>query len=159
MAYDLNRIPDEIEDIRYCVFDVNDPEYYDYFFVPLIFLESFYSPAMVLEIGSHKIQMPLDWSVVACDEEYSDIEILPLTALNDRGFNALTYNPLTDSFPTPHEIDVVDVYAEVKWFFPKLRNGTLLVVPLEEGPNPDCAMFVKNKNKALDKLDVAELFT
>ena len=33
---------DEIDDLRYCVLDVNDPEYFDYFWHPLVFLESFY---------------------------------------------------------------------------------------------------------------------
>ena len=47
-VYNLDSVPDEIDDLRYCVLDVNDPEYYDYFWHPLVFLESFYSPAIVL---------------------------------------------------------------------------------------------------------------
>ena len=30
-VYNLDSVPDEIDDSRYCVLDVNDPEYYDYF--------------------------------------------------------------------------------------------------------------------------------
>ena len=41
-VYNLDSVPDEIDDLRYCVLDVNDPEYYDYFWHPLVFLESFY---------------------------------------------------------------------------------------------------------------------
>lgn len=156
--YNLDRIPDEIEDIRYCVFDTNDPQNTDYFFIPLIFLESFFAPAIVLEIGNHRVQMPLDWSIVVCDENYTDLEVMPLTALNDRGFHTLAYNPLNHMVPSAVEVNIVNVYAEVKWFFPKLRNGTLLVVPLEEGNNPRCALFVKDKNKIPDSLTVASLF-
>ena len=46
-AYDLDRIPESSEDIRYCVFDYTNPKDSDYYFVPLIFLESFHAPAAV----------------------------------------------------------------------------------------------------------------
>ena len=39
--YDIDCVPDQIEDIRYCVFDGGDEEFQDYYFLPLIFLESF----------------------------------------------------------------------------------------------------------------------
>ena len=50
-AYDMNDIPDEVEDLRFCVLDNSDPKNPDYFYIPLIFLESFNSPALVLKIG------------------------------------------------------------------------------------------------------------
>ena len=59
-AYDLDKIPNEVEDIRYCVLDYSDSKNPDYFFIPLIFLESFYAPAVVLKIGEYTVQMPLD---------------------------------------------------------------------------------------------------
>ena len=43
-TYDIDCVPDEIEDIRYCVFDGGDEEFQDYYFLPLIFLESFLCP-------------------------------------------------------------------------------------------------------------------
>jgi len=63
-AYDLNEIPDEIEDLRFCVLDNSDPKSPDYFFIPLIFLESFNSPALVLRIGEHTVKMPVDWQLL-----------------------------------------------------------------------------------------------
>ena len=126
--------------------------------MPLIFLESWHSPAAVLEVGEHQIRMPLDWSVVVCDEEYSSLEVIPITDLNDRGFHTLIYNPMKHMVPKPHEVNIVNVFADVKWFFPKLRQGTLLVVPLEEGDCPQCMLFVKDKNKLPDSIDIAELF-
>ena len=50
-SYELNEIPEEVDDIRFCVLDNSDPKEPDYFFIPLIFLESFNSPALVLKIG------------------------------------------------------------------------------------------------------------
>jgi len=156
-AYNLDRIPDEVEDVRYCVFDTTDPTYMDYFFIPLIFLESFYAPAIVIQLGEYTVQMPLDWSIVVCDEDYTALETMPLTSLNDRGFSTMVYNPLNHMVPQPHEVNIVNVYADVKWFFPKLRHGTLLVVPLDNSESPPCALFVKEKNKIPDNLGLEDL--
>ena len=57
-TFELNTLPDEIDDLRYGVLDYSDPNNPDYFFVPLIFLENFYSPAAVLKIGNYQIEMP-----------------------------------------------------------------------------------------------------
>jgi hypothetical protein len=40
---------------------------------------------------------------------------------------------------------------------PKLKNGHILVVPLETGDKPKCALFVKDINKLPDQLDVSTL--
>ena len=60
-SFEMNEIPDEVEDLRFCVLDNSDPKDPDYFFIPLIFLESFNSPALVLKIGEHTVRMPVDW--------------------------------------------------------------------------------------------------
>ena len=52
-VYEIDQVPDEIDDIRFGVFDTSDPEWMDYYFLPLIFLESFYAPAICLQIGEH----------------------------------------------------------------------------------------------------------
>ena len=64
--------------------------------------------------------------------------------LNDRGFDAFTFNPLSSSKPDFYPIDVVDIYTEVKWYFPKIKSGQLLAVPLQNGPKPICDYFVKD---------------
>ena len=66
-TYDLDFVPEEIEDIRYCVLDYSNPKEADYIFVPLVFLESFNSPAAVLQVGNWNIKIPLDWSLIVCD--------------------------------------------------------------------------------------------
>mgnify|MGYP000674918577 CR=1 FL=1 len=53
---DLNTLPDTIEeDIRFSILDNSDPDNPDFFFIPLIFLESFSSPSVVLKIGDKEI--------------------------------------------------------------------------------------------------------
>jgi len=60
-AYELDEIPNEIEELNFCVLDNSNPKEPDYFYIPLIFMESFNSPALVLRIGNSIIKMPADW--------------------------------------------------------------------------------------------------
>lgn len=154
--YDLDMVPNEIDDIRYCILDASDKDDVDYYFLPLIFLESFHAPAICLQIGKHNIQLPMDWSILICDEDYSAVEVVPLTSLNNRGFRALTLNPLKGLSMKSEELAITNIYQDVKWYFPKLKNGHILAVPLDNNPIPQCAFFVKEANKTCD-LQVGDL--
>ena len=158
-CFNLDDLPDQIEeDIRFSVLDNSDPKNPDFFFVPLIFLESFSAPAMVLDIGGQEITMPVDWSIaVGCSESGTDLEILPLTSINDRGFEAFLYNPLK-SFKTDFApINIVNFYTDVKWYFPKMKNGQLLSIPITEGNNPLCAFFVKDISRQCEIIEYERL--
>lgn len=138
--------------------DCSDPKDIDFYWLPLIFLESFNAPAVVLNVGPYQFQMPLDWSILVCDDNYSDMEVMPLTQLNDRGFHAIVFNPLEHMVPLSYEVTISNVYADVKWYFPKLKNGSVLTMPLTDGIQPACSLFVKEGNKVPDPLDMALLF-
>jgi len=141
----MNEIPDEVEDLRFCVFDNSNPKEPDYYFIPLIFLESFNSPALVLKIGGNVIRMPLDWQVLIGEPDLGDLEVVPLSSINDRGFNVFTFNPMAGFSPVFEPVEVIDIYQDVKWYFPKLKPGQMLAVPLaENSEKPMCAFFVKD---------------
>jgi len=153
-AFFLNDLPKEIEDdMRFCVLDNTDPQNPDYFFIPLIFLESFTGPAAVLQIGDQEITMPLDWCTIVGDPEVPEMEVLPLTSLNDRGFKTFCFNPLSSFKPEFLEIDIIDIYQDIKWYFPKMRSGQLLCTPIHSGDKPTCAYFVKEVNRQSEILD------
>jgi len=158
-CFNLDDLPDKLEDdIRFSVLDNSDPKEPDFFFMPLIFLESFNSPAMVLRIGDQEITMPVDWSVaVGCSESGNDIEILPLTSLNDRGFEAFIFNPLTSYKVDFAPLEIVNFYTDVKWYFPKMKNGQLLSTPISENDNPMCAFFVKDISKQSEVIEYGKL--
>ncbi len=156
--YDIDHVPEVVDDLRFCVLDCTETDYIDFFFLPLIYLESFYSPMVVLSIGKYTVKMPLDWSVMVCDEDYSAMEIMPLTSLNDRGFHTVLFNPLKHFVPESKEVVMMDVYSDVKWFFPKLKTGNILVVPVEDGDTPLCALFVKDHTKIPNPLDIGLIF-
>lgn len=157
-TYELDFVPDEIDDIRYCVLDYSDKQNPDYFFMPLVFLEIFNAPAAVLQIGNHSFKMPIDWSLIICDSEVGEPEVIPITSLNDRGFSAFTINPISSYMPSYQPIEITNVYSEVKWHFPKLKQGHLLAVPLDEEDESQCAFFVKETNKIPDVLDISQLW-
>jgi hypothetical protein len=158
-AYNLNNLPDEVDDnMRFSVLDNSNPQEPDFFFMPLIFLESFNSPAMVLRIGKDEVAMPIDWSIAVGDATSScDIEIVPLTSLNDRGFDAFCFNPLSSFRIEFKPIEIVNFYNDVKWYFPKIKNGQLLSIPLTEGENPLCAYFVKDISRQHEIIDLSKI--
>lgn len=100
--------------------------------------------------------MPLDWSILACDEEFNEVEIMSLASLNDRGFHAFIYNPFANATAQSDEINIINVYADVKWFVPKLKPNTLLAVPLDNAPKPRCVYFIKDTTK-LPRFEIADL--
>ena len=159
ISFDLNNLPEEVdEDLRFSVLDNSDAQNPDFFFQPLIFLESFNSPAMVLKIGNDEVTMPIDWSIAVGDSSSSsDIEILPLTSLNDRGFEAFCFNPLSSFRIEFKKIEIVNFYNDVKWHFPKMKNNHLLTVPLNKEPKPLCAYFVKEISRQSEIIDLSKI--
>ena len=157
ISYNLDSLPEEIDDLRFAILDNSNPQNVDYHYIPLIFLESFNAPALVIKIGKHTIKMPVDWQILIGEKEHGDLETLPLTSINDRGFNVFEFNPLTSFSPTFLPIEVIDIYHDVTWFAPRLKNGQFLCVPLEDGPNPKCAYFVKEISRNCEIVDVSQV--
>jgi len=151
--YELDTLPEEIDDMRFAILDNSDPACPDYHYIPLIFLESFNSPALVLRIGDNVIKMPMDWQILIGESDLGDLEVLPLTSINDRGFCAFQFNPLTSFRPSFPGIEILDVYHEVAWYAPKLKNGQMLAVPISNGPNPECVYFVKDISRNCEVVD------
>jgi len=158
-CFSLTNLPDELdEDFRFSVLDNSDPNDPDFFFIPLIFLESFTSPAIVLELNGNEIVMPLDWNIAVGDRHTGhNLEILSLTGLNDRGFDAFLFNPLTSTQASYAEIKVTNFYNDLKWYFPKTKNGQLISIPITDGDNPLCAFFVKDISRQQEIIDFCNL--
>jgi hypothetical protein len=158
IKYNLENLPDEVDDVRFAILDNSNPSNVDYYFIPLIFLESFNSPALVLQIGDRKIKMPVDWQILIGEKEHGDLETLPLTSINDRGFNAFIFNPLSSFRIDFAPIEIVDIYHDVTWYAPRLRNGQFLCVPIEDGPKPRCVYFVKEISRNCEIVDISQVF-
>ena len=156
--YNLETLPDEIDDLRFAILDNSNPQNVDYHYIPLIFLESFNAPALVLKIANRTIKMPLDWQILIGEKEHGDLETLPLSSLNDRGFSAFEYNPLSAFSPSFLPIEIVDIYHDVTWYAPRLRNGQFLCVPIDDGEKPRCVYFVKEISRNCEIVDYNQVF-
>lgn len=158
-SYNLDTIPEKIdEDIRFSVLDNNDPTEPDFFFMPLIFLESFSAPAIDLRINGNQVMMPINWYVaVGCSESGNDLEILPLTSLNNRGFEAFLFNPLTSYKTYFGNIEIANFYTEIKWYVPRTKPNQLLSVPITQGKNPLCAYFIRDVTRQTETIDYSKI--
>lgn len=157
-SFEMNAIPDDVGDLRFSVLDNSDPRDPDYFFIPLIFLESFNSPALVLRVGQNIVKMPVDWQILIGEPDLGDLEVVPLTSINDRGFSVFTFNPLSSFRPEFQSIEIVDIYQDVKWYFPKLKPGQMLAVPLSENDESMCAFFVKDISRQSEVVDYSKIW-
>lgn len=157
-SFEMNAIPDDVGDLRFSVLDNSDPRDPDYFFIPLIFLESFNSPALVLRVGQNIVKMPVDWQILIGEPDLGDLEVVPLTSINDRGFSVFTFNPISSFRPEFQSIEIVDIYQDVKWYFPKLKPGQMLAVPLSEDDKSLCAYFVKDISRQSEVVDYSKIW-
>ena len=158
-SFSLNNLPDEVDDsMRFSILDNSNPQEPDFFFMPLIYLESFNAPAIVLKIGDSEVTMPIDWCIAVGDgSSATHIEILPLTSLNDRGFDALVFNPISDFRIEFKKIEIINFYNDVKWYFPKMKVGHLLATPLQNRDQPECVYFVKEVSRQSEMIHLDKL--
>lgn len=156
--YDLKNLPEEVDDLRFAILDNSNTQNVDYHYIPLIFLESFNSPALVLRVDNIIINMPLDWQVLIGEPEFGDLESIPLTSINDRGFKVFEFNPLSSFRPSFLDLEIVDVYNDVTWYAPRLRNGQFLCVPIDDGDKSRCIYFVKEVSRNCEIVDYSQAF-
>jgi hypothetical protein len=51
------------------------------------------------------------------------------------------------------QVKVTNFYNDMKWYFPKTKNGQLLGVPITDGPEPLCAWFIKDISRQSETID------
>jgi hypothetical protein len=155
----LDTLPETLENqISFCVLDNSNQSDVDYFFIPLFMLEACCGPAVKLRVGKHSVKVPTEWNILIGDPEVGDLEALPITSINDRGFKAFQFNPLKGFRPSFLDVDIEDYYPETSWLVPELKNGCYLCVPLTEGDNPECIYFIKRTTKATELVDFNQVF-
>lgn len=157
VPFSMNNVPDNVDDLRYCVLDYSDQRHIDYVFIPLLFLESFNCPAVDLRIGQYRIQMPIDWHIIIGPNSDGECELVNLKQINDRSFQAFTMNPIRGYMPNFLDIEILNIFPDVNWYFPKMKYGHLLCVPLEDKEKPQCCFFVKETNRIPESLDITQM--
>ncbi len=67
-------------------------------------------------------------------------------------------NPISGYIPEFEEITIENIFPDVMWTMPKLKYGHILAVPLNDGPRPPCAFFVRETTKLPECLDLTKIF-
>jgi hypothetical protein len=156
----MNLVTSDLDfDLRYCVLDYSNTNDVEFYFPPMVFLDTFPRASADLQIGRYRIQMPLDWSIVIADKNFGNMEIIELKDLRDRPFEAFIMNPITSYMPDFGEIVHVNNFPDVTWTMPKLKFGHILAVPLEHKPNPPCALFIRDIHRLPESLDITKVFS
>lgn len=155
---ELNDSNELIDDVHFSILDNSVPDSPDFFFEPLIFLETFNSPAVVLKINGIDITIPSDWKIVIGDSSTgNDLEIMPVTSIYKREFEAFVYNPLSSFRPDFGLTEFSNIFYDIKWYCPKLKNNQLLTVPLDNTPQPRCVFFGRDISKQCEIIKYTEL--
>ena len=155
----LNDLPDTMDtDIHISILDNRNYNAPDFTFEPLMFLETYNAPAVVLRVGNQEIHLPADWKIAIGDSiTGNDLEILPVTTIYKRGFEAFVYNPLVSFRPEFSIIEMVNIYHDVKWYVPRLNNNQLIATPLTNTDAPLCVFAGQNITKQGEQINYTEL--
>lgn len=146
----------DTDDINFCILDMSVPKDADFYFNPLVFLESYNSGAFLLSIGKYMITLPANWHLLIGDPGSGDYEFIPLIDYNERDFMVPVLNPLTSFMPGYLNSEIQAEYHDVRWFFPRLSINNILAIPLYSGPNPLCCFAINEiTGKKLDVIDAS----
>ena len=69
----------------------------------------------------------------------------------------MLFNPIKGFKVEYAPIEIVNIYQDVKWYFPKMKNNQLLTVPIRPGANPPCAYFVKEISRQSEIIQVDKI--
>ena len=148
---------DEKTSIMFCLINYENPKTADYLFYPLWMLEKFTAPAVQLSVGGNLLSVPMDWSIVIGDKYSGELEVFQIKKLIDRSFQAFSINPISGFMPDFLDLEVVNIFPDMKWQVPKLRNGYFLALPISNEEKPLCVFITSPTVKVPDILDIHHL--
>ena len=116
---DLTELEDEIPDTQFTVVDLgSDAKNYegaDVLFPRLLYVEDYSGPAIECDVMGYSVILPLAWNIFIGEEDISEVEIIPITALNARDFSVIITNPIDGFRHYFSMIKVMSVYTEYDW--------------------------------------------
>ncbi|MCS7316722.1 MAG: hypothetical protein NZZ41_00160 [Candidatus Dojkabacteria bacterium] len=155
---DLLSVYESNSEYYYGILDFSNKNNVDYFFIPLVFLENFYSPSIEILLRGTTIQLPLDWFVLIGDENVSSCEFISLKSINDRNFKFFTFNPVSGYMYNLEKIEICNIFYNKKWIFPKLKQNTALAYPIFDTDDSPCIFITPECSKQNQVVDFHQLF-
>ena len=136
------------KDCHYSTLSFKDHKYPDFVFPHLTQIEEFTAAAIVLEIGTFEVVMPLHWAILCSDHEF--VQTIPLDEISGRDFFVFCINPIDGYIPEYLPLRTKSIYPDVSWSSPYIEDKDMLVTPLGVNPRhkveeasrgPICAIF------------------
>lgn len=152
------------EKVYYGVLDFTRPKSPDYHFNPLVFVDTYQAPAVVLEVGNYTVVLPFKWSILIT---YADqAEVVPIKELPGKEYDAFCLNPISGYMPRMLPIRLVNIHNNASWTSPPMDRNKMLVVPIgferdSEGNQRDqplCMIVGEQKVRAPDTIDMSTLW-
>jgi len=144
---------DEIPRVQYSIIDlgsdaIKEEEIPDIRFPKLVYIEEYTGPALKCAIGEYTTILPLSWFIFIGEEDYGDVEIVPITTINARNFSTVVSDPINGFRHHFMEIRPIDLYMEYDWVMPKIKQGQAIAVPInDDEQNPLCIYISHSKSK------------
>lgn len=79
-------------------------------------------------------------------------------ALLSKGQPQVSLKTTSSLKPSFLDIEIMDVYNDVTWYAPRLKNGQFLCVPIDNDDKPRCVYFVKEISKNCEIVDFSMAF-
>lgn len=144
---------DEVPRVQYTIIDIGsdairEDEAPDIRFPKLVYIEEYTGPALKCAIGDYTTILPLSWFIFIGEEDFGDVEIVPITSINARRFNTVVSDPIHGFRHHFMEVRPIDLYISYEWVMPKLKHGQVVAVPINDDPeNPLCIFLTPSKSK------------
>lgn len=149
---DLTTLEDDIPETQFTVVDLgSDAKSYDgsdIIFPRLVYVEDYSGPAIECDVMGQSVILPLAWNIFIGEEDISEVELIPMTALNARDFSVIITNPIDGFRHYFGTIKVKSVYTDYDWVLPKIKNGQALAIPITSNTeNPVCLYITHSTSK------------
>lgn len=136
---------------------IKEEEAPDIRFPKLVYIEEYTGPAIKCSIGGHIVIIPLSWYIFIGEEDFGDVEIVPVTSINARNFSTVVSDPIRGFRHHFMDIRPVDLYMEYEWVLPKVKNGQAVAVPINDDPDrPLCIYLSPSKSKIPETVNAGD---
>lgn len=143
----LSTLKDTIDFSHYWTLDLAVK---DYSLTPIKVLEQIEVPTMVCQLGSQAlVELPVSWSVLVCDKESAQVDVLSLAEFGGRAFNVMIFGP-NKTFASQLVLRMVEYKAKSHQIYPSILKHNMLCIPISEtqwmhaGPPHNYSRLLKN---------------
>lgn len=136
LIFDANNKPIILESIHVPITTdymwILDLNILDFKLAPLTILEEIICPSLQVQINGFEFILPASWSILVCDRDTLQLDIVELAAAAGKEFTALIYGPKRTS-PYFTTISVTNYFLEQKNVGPYLNKYQMLCHPVGPG--------------------------